>query len=233
MSSENSNSEALEISLILKDLLKDNPSKLKSIINQLGGKIKSTETYYSAKAASGIKVYVDAMIKDGHDREFLFSDYPRWSHNTIRQKLESGLKYLIQNMDDKKFTYAKWREGIQVRLVKEHGIIFEHRRKKSNDCEEMEFKAYIIKNEPLIVSGEISKGDPIDEQWKDSLVEWIKNSRSGQQFERKELALVEEDKIFINQLCPEPFIVRVTSKQIRIINDESKTINPDERVIIR
>lgn len=229
--------KALEISLILKELTKDSPNKLKALIHKLGGQVKSTETYYSQKAALGIKPIVDAMILDGQDREFLFEDYPRWSPNTVRQKLESGLKFLVQEMDDDKFTYAKWREGVRVCILKNRGVVFEYRRGTScRNMDNIQFKAYVVKDGPNVSLVEEDhppiEEQPIDDKWKDSLVEWIKNSRNGQEYDRKNLTLNEDDKSFIRAMCPEPFIVRVRSGRIKILNNADNAIEVDERVVI-
>lgn len=227
--------KALEISLILKELTKDSPNKLKSLINKLGGQIKSTETYYSQKAALGIKPIVDAMILDGQDREFLFEDYPRWSHNTVRQKLESGLKFLVQEMDDTQFTYAKWREGVRVCILKNRGVVFEYRRGTScRNMDGIEFKAYVVKDGPdvSIIQDQLMEEQPIDDKWRDSLIEWIKNSKNGQEYDRRNLTLNEEDKLFIRNICPEPFIVRVRAGRVKILNNMDNSIEVDERVVI-
>lgn len=76
--------------------------------------IKSTETYYNAKAAQSIICIIDEMIKDkGNDPKFegivlSYSDYHQWKPKTIIQRFRSASKYIVDHLDlDGR--YSKWR----------------------------------------------------------------------------------------------------------------------------
>jgi len=241
---EKENQRQKDAVLLLKEVMEyASPKERRNLINKLGAKIKSTETYYSSKAASGIKKIVDEMMIDGKDREIRFQDYPQYQPNTIRAKINSALSYIIDNLDDEYEKYKIWRQSVKV-IYTETAMVIKYVRAKSRSPE-IEFEAHILDKDTSDIlevkddSDDFSNLKEVKESksnWRLELIEFVQEDKPASQFKRMNLALNEEDKLFIKSLCQvPPHVIRVNSERITICNDPTNAlgIEEDERVIIK
>jgi hypothetical protein len=83
---------------VIKALEALGPTAQKILVNKLLGK-KVSDPYYNEASALSIKAMVDEMIEDECDRRIEQEDFPEYKLRTLRQKLYSGLQYLVQHMD--------------------------------------------------------------------------------------------------------------------------------------
>lgn len=237
---ERENKKQREAIAILKEVMEFADAKTrKNLANKLGAKLRSTETYYSAKAASGIKKIVDEMMIDGKDREILFQDYPQYAPSTIRQKINSALSYIVDEMDDEDCKYAEWRKLVRVCVKKDKsGVLFRYVCKERRSID-IEFKAHVLdhKETPIEENEDDKFNALVEEQnWKHQLIEFVQNDEPTSQFKKSNLTLTEEDKSFIKELCVNPpYVVRVSNERITILNDPNNSLNlpSEERIIIK
>ena len=68
--------------------------------------------YYDEQSAAAVKPLVDKMIETKQDMEFIYDDYPCHTANTIRLKVDGGIRYLVEHDDTGK--YLEWRKQVKT-----------------------------------------------------------------------------------------------------------------------
>jgi len=79
----------------------------------------SNSSYYNEAVGVWLKPYVDHMIETKEDLLFPFAS-TRLSPTTVYLRVQQGLTYLVEQMDDEKHTYATFKSS--TRCKKEHGV---------------------------------------------------------------------------------------------------------------
>lgn len=221
-------------------LVEDDPVYKRKLVDKLLGTTKSSQTYYSHKAALSVKSIADAMMLDRQDREIRCQDYPRYSPETIRIRLFSGAKFLVGHMDDKEQTYAKWRSDVTIKVIEDadhNPYAIQIRFKGGNiEKEELEFQAHVIKKEDNtkmeFVENTVDSSNKAD--WKVLLIEVIENS-IAEGMDEKDLNLSKEDIEFIRsfEVGMKDFIVRVARHRIKLIYDPENKTKIEPRILIK
>lgn len=81
------------------------------------------QAYVNHSSAEAVKKVVDEMIASGKNKYFFYEDFPNYSSNTVRHKIDGGLRQLV--MTDKTGKYTSWRKSVKTkRLPHAYAIIF-------------------------------------------------------------------------------------------------------------
>lgn len=87
--------------------------------NHLGG------PYFRESYAKQIQVYVDEMLKEEEEgiklypRRFLYKNFPNTEKETVRQRIEQSIRYLIRYLDTPDNTYGRWRQRVEIQKKKD------------------------------------------------------------------------------------------------------------------
>jgi hypothetical protein len=181
---------------------------------------KRTISYYNATAAAQVKQFVDEMIRTKQDAMFVYEDYPQHSHNTIRQKVDGGLMYLVDY--DKTGLYVNWRKQVKVRRLPNAYCISWIR-----DPAEL---GHIVLDGSLkarMVKPESEFTPPERKNFMGDLAEFLASSKPGDWLNIKDIKLTNNDITAVHNLfepVKELFELRITPTKITVHNGK---INED------
>lgn len=170
---------------------------------QLIEKRKLTMPYYRERFGKEVKKAVDAIITDGKNRVYKYSDFKNISKNSLYLRISQSFLYLVDNLDEPPdFKYDKYRELITLR--------------KYPDGVHLELIPPLDK-EPEVSSEIVPQ--PARE-WKSKLEDFIANGKINQKLSIKDINLdhedIEEAKMMLFGL-DDQFLYKIKKDEIIII----------------
>lgn len=249
---ESSNNKPQELSkisqeVIMKVIADLDPKSKKQFVNAAFGQIqnKSNEVYFTKDSALSIQPLIDEMIVDRCNRHIPWADYYWIRPNTLRQKMYSGINYLMQNMDpDGK--YKKWYAEVQINMNRREERI-EINFIKAMDIVvfkgvKVEHSEYQMPANSAQQAANLESKAPSDfehstttvnnSEWKSTLAEIMGELPTGKSATISGLSLRSEDKDYIEQLFADldDFRVMVTNTSIKIIHSDDPNLPKFHRI---
>jgi hypothetical protein len=89
---------------------------------------KSIAPYYKRIFAEQIKKEIDLMIENGAPRVYRYSTWCNengMSPQTLYNRVNQSIRYLIEQMDTPELKYAKWYESVNITRRSEVGVVIE------------------------------------------------------------------------------------------------------------
>lgn len=147
-----------------------------------GWRKRSTSPYFKPWFAEKIKRVVDQMYIDGHDKIYVYTDYPSHTKNTLYLFVNQAFRFLITHMDTPDGKYSKAKDEIGISREPHKGIRLSFH-KNIKDGSRSEFD-----NMPHDV---IPKKHEIE--WKTKMEEFLEEAPEGANFEQLNLILSTEE----------------------------------------
>jgi hypothetical protein len=179
-----------------KDRIKEifvDPTVSEKIVNLVttnrppGWSHRSHATYYKKCYAMELKPCIDKMMIDKNPIIYKYSTWcspsTGYSPQTIYNRVNQSLRYILDNMDDSKHTYAEWYELVNVRREKGKGVVISYIPGFGNNDEET-----VLKPESI----EPQNTKPI---WYRRMDDWIEDNNNFEPFVKENLCLSDEEQI--------------------------------------
>ncbi len=181
------------------DLIKSSP-KVQNRISKGNDDERSGGNYYNKNDAESLRPFLDEMILDKEPREFLFSDYPQWSPNTVWLKINQAIKYIVDH-DTPEGKYTIFRYKLRI-CKQENGVLFK-----------------IVDSPSGWIAHKIKEASD-QESYKDRIFKFMENSKENEELDIKELNLdIEEMNKWKALLDSSPiFAAFISQTRVKIVH---------------
>lgn len=169
-----------------------------------GWGIHSSCPYYKKVFADQIKVYVDKMIQTKEPIIFRYATFSNMSAATVYNRVNQSLRFLVEQLDDKDFTYYHWRALVNIRRISGLGVRIEY------PIELLNKDTF----QPDTISAE--SDSPM---WRRKMDEWLESDNKKKPFSQENMALTPTQVAELREeLKPiRGIIASVTSSKILIM----------------
>jgi len=170
--------------------------------------------YYSKEYGEAIKPTIDRLIADEakgivKNYRIPYEQFPGKQKETIRQRIEQSIRYLVAMMDDANHTYFNWRQRVEI--------------KKTHSCILIEWKVN-ARQDAIPLQGEYEEENKIQRnEWEVALDTFLTTAKHRDAFE-KQVDLSDDAvlrlKLSLDQLNTspgQPWTHIITNNRIKIV----------------
>jgi len=192
-----------------------NPKIAERIVNiatsnkPAGWSHRSNAPYYKRVYGEEIKELIDQMMSSGQTIVYGYKEFceeSKMSPQTLYNRVNQSLRYLIECMDTPDHKYAQWSELVKVERVRGVGVTISYVVGLGPDSEE-KVKAKLV---------EPKSSKPV---WERKMDEWLEDSDNFEPYVKENLALTPDEivslKIRINAL--ENIEASITTDRVALI----------------